>query len=84
MAPSVGGVFARPFVFARIGGAHRCALSAPAAAIVLSRAPYGYRYVARSETAEARYEVIEEQAAVIRAIFHHYVEQMTLKPAPRL
>ena len=49
---------------------------------VFSRAPYGYRYIARSETAEARYEVIAEQAAVIRTIFHHYVEQMT--PLSRL
>jgi site-specific DNA recombinase len=49
---------------------------------VLSRAPYGYRYLARGETAEARYEVVEEQAAVIQAIFHQYVEQMT--PLSRL
>lgn len=37
---------------------------------VLSAAPYGYRYVTKQEGGgEAAYEVIEEQAAVVRQIF---------------
>jgi len=41
---------------------------------VLGGAPYGYRYVRRSEDAEARYEIIEAQAAVVRALFRRYVD----------
>jgi site-specific DNA recombinase len=38
---------------------------------VLSAAPYGYRYVGRhAGGGVARYEVVEEQAAVVRRIFH--------------
>ena len=38
---------------------------------VLSAAPYGYRYVDRhAGGGVARYEVVEEQAAVVRRIFH--------------
>jgi site-specific DNA recombinase len=33
---------------------------------VLSGAPYGYRYVKKSETSGAVYEVMEPQAAVVR------------------
>jgi site-specific DNA recombinase len=37
---------------------------------VLSKAPYGYRYIDKhSGGGEARYEVIEEEAAVVRQIF---------------
>ena len=38
---------------------------------VLGRAPYGYRYVGRHEPADgkARFEVVEEEAAVIRRMF---------------
>jgi site-specific DNA recombinase len=41
---------------------------------VLSGAPYGYRYLRRSETADARYEIIEEEALVVREMFRRYAE----------
>jgi site-specific DNA recombinase len=39
---------------------------------VLSGAPYGYRYVKKSDTAEAYYEVIEAEAEVVRLVFDLY------------
>src|SRR5947209_10408054 len=42
---------------------------------VLSGAPYGYRYVKKSETAEAYYQVIEAEAQVVRWIFDAYTRQ---------
>src|SRR5438477_2267842 len=42
---------------------------------VLSQAPYGYRYVKKSETAEAYYQVIEAEAQVVRWIFDAYTRQ---------
>src|ERR1700752_4805946 len=39
---------------------------------VLSGAPYGYRYIKKSDTAEAHYEVIEAEAEVVRTVFHLY------------
>jgi len=39
---------------------------------VLSGAPYGYRYIKKSETAEAYYEVIEAEAEVVRLVFELY------------
>ena len=41
---------------------------------VLSGAPFGYRYLRRCETADARYEIVEEQAAVVREMFRRYTE----------
>ncbi len=41
---------------------------------VLGGAPYGYRYVRRSDEAEARYEIVEDQAGVVRELFRRYVE----------
>jgi site-specific DNA recombinase len=41
---------------------------------VLSGAPYGYRYLRRCETADARYEVVEEEAAVVRELFRRYAQ----------
>jgi site-specific DNA recombinase len=41
---------------------------------VLSGAPFGYRYVRRSDTADARYEVVEEEAVVVREMFRRYTE----------
>ncbi len=41
---------------------------------VLCGAPYGYRYVRKSETANAFYEVIEEEAAVFREVYRLYTE----------
>ncbi|MGH8900678.1 MAG: recombinase family protein [Egibacteraceae bacterium] len=39
-----------------------------------SGAPYGYQYVRKSEHADARYDVVEHQAAVVREVFRRYVE----------
>lgn len=44
-------------------------------AAVLSGAPYGYRYVRKSEEAEARYEVVDREAEVVRELFRRYVEE---------
>ena len=42
---------------------------------VLSGAPYGYRYVRKSDTAAAYYEVIEQEAAVVRLVFEAYTQR---------
>jgi site-specific DNA recombinase len=42
---------------------------------VLSGAPYGYRYVKKSDNAEAYYEVIDTEAAIIRMVFEVYTTQ---------
>ena len=39
---------------------------------VLSGAPYGYRYIKKSDSAEAYYEVIEAEAEVVRTAFDLY------------
>ncbi len=39
---------------------------------VLSGAPYGYRYVKKTDTSTAYYEVIEEQAEVVREVYELY------------
>jgi len=39
---------------------------------VLSSAPYGYRYVKKTESAQGYYQVVESEAEVIRKIFHLY------------
>ena len=41
----------------------------------LSRAPYGYRYVKRSEHSNALYEVIEDQAIIVRQIYQAYIQE---------
>ncbi len=41
---------------------------------VLGGAPYGYRYHRRRDDAEARYEIVEEEARVVRQMFRRYVE----------
>jgi site-specific DNA recombinase len=41
---------------------------------VLGGAPYGYRYVRRTDDAEARYQIVEDQAAVVRELFRRYVD----------
>lgn len=41
---------------------------------VLSGAPFGFRYIRRSESADARYEIVEEEAAVVREMFRRYAE----------
>jgi site-specific DNA recombinase len=42
---------------------------------VLCGAPYGYRYVKKSETSTAFYEVIEEEACVVRQVYCFYAEE---------
>src|SRR5215471_8574251 len=39
---------------------------------VLSGAPYGYRYVKKSDTTAAHYQVVEAEAEVVRRIFDGY------------
>jgi site-specific DNA recombinase len=42
---------------------------------VLSGAPYGYRYVRKSDTSAAFYEVVETEAKVVRMVFEIYTQQ---------
>jgi site-specific DNA recombinase len=42
---------------------------------VLSGAPYGYRYVKKSDTSAAYYEVIDAEAKVVRMVFEIYTQQ---------
>ena len=42
---------------------------------VLSGAPYGYRYVKKSDRSAAYYEVIEAEAQVVRMVFEIYTQQ---------
>src|SRR5438034_3964716 len=41
----------------------------------LTGAPYGYRYVRKSDGLPARYDVVEPEAAVVREIFRRYTEE---------
>jgi site-specific DNA recombinase len=52
---------------------------------VLSGAPYGYRYVRKSEETAAYYEVIEAEADVVRLIYRRYtMEQLSIGKITRL
>jgi site-specific DNA recombinase len=42
---------------------------------VLSGAPYGYRYVRKSDTSAAYYQVLESEAAVVRRVYALYTQQ---------
>jgi len=42
---------------------------------VLSGAPYGYRYVKKSDTAAAYYQIVELEAAVVRLVYEVYTQQ---------
>lgn len=42
---------------------------------VLSGAPYGYRYVKKTDSSCAYYEVIEQEAEVVRDIFRYYTQE---------
>ena len=42
---------------------------------VLCGAPYGYRYMKKSETSAAYYDVIEEEAATVRDVYQWYTEE---------
>src|SRR4051794_14344751 len=52
-------------------------LAQAGAVSVLSRAPYGYRYLGRREAEDgvARFEVVEDKAAIVRQIFHWVGEE---------
>ena len=56
----------------RRGKLHRARQGSPS---TLSCAPYGYRYVKKTEHAEALFEVDAVQAEVVREIFRRYTEQ---------
>ena len=56
----------------RRGTLHRARAGAVA---VLSRAPYGYRYIRKSEHADAYLEIDEAQAPVVREIFDRYARE---------
>ena len=56
----------------RRGKLHRARAGAVS---VLSHAPYGYRYVKKTEHADAFYEIDELEAPIVREIFARYVEQ---------
>src|SRR5512140_1187515 len=42
---------------------------------VLSGAPFGYRYVRKSEHAAARYEVVPHEAAIVAGLFRRYADE---------
>jgi site-specific DNA recombinase len=56
----------------RRGTLHRARAGAVA---VLTRAPYGYRYIKKSEQADAYFEIDEAQAQVVREIFRRYAHE---------
>ena len=55
----------------RRGKLHRARAGAVS---VLARAPYGYRYVKKSEHADAFFEIDEAEAPVVREMFRRYAE----------
>src|SRR5439155_2275364 len=42
---------------------------------VLGGAPYGYRYIKKSDNADAYYEINEAEAEIVRAVFDAYTQQ---------
>jgi site-specific DNA recombinase len=42
---------------------------------VLSGAPYGYRYMRKTDDSAAYYEVVESEAAVVRMVYESYTQQ---------
>src|SRR5918992_236645 len=56
----------------RRGRLHRARQGSQA---VLAGAPYGYRYVRKSEYADAYYEIDEAEAEVVREVFRRYTEE---------
>jgi site-specific DNA recombinase len=55
----------------RRGKLHRARAGAVA---VLANAPYGYRYVKKSEHTDAFYEIDEAEAQVVREVFRRYAQ----------
>lgn len=56
----------------RRGKLHRARAGAVS---VMARAPYGYRYVKRSEHADAFFQIDETEALVVREIFRRYLQE---------
>src|SRR6185436_10938935 len=47
---------------------------------VLSTAPYGYRYIKKTEAAQAYYQVVESEAEVVRKVFAQFTtESLSLR-----
>ncbi len=44
---------------------------------VLGGAPYGYRYVRKTDDTDARYDIVEHEAAVVRELFRRYIQTDT-------
>jgi site-specific DNA recombinase len=42
---------------------------------VLGGAPFGYRYIRKGPDSAARYEIVEDQAQVVREVFRRYAEE---------
>jgi len=55
----------------RRGKRHKARQGSPS---VLSGAPYGYLYVKRTDGSEARYEVVEAEADVVRQVFDNHTK----------
>src|SRR5437899_1883880 len=52
---------------------------------VLCGAPYGYRYMKKTDTSAAYYEVLESQAGVVRMVFEMYTkQQLNIRAITRL
>jgi site-specific DNA recombinase len=52
---------------------------------VLSGAPYGYRYVKKSDTSGAFFEVVEAEGKVVRMVFETYTQRgLSIKAIARL
>ena len=41
----------------------------------LSRAPYGYRYIRKTEHSNSLYEIVEERAEIVRQIYQAYTQE---------
>jgi site-specific DNA recombinase len=66
----------------RRGKRHRARLGQVS---VLSGAPYGYRYIRKTEEAAAYYQIIDAQADVVRLIYHKYtIEHLSIGAITRL
>jgi site-specific DNA recombinase len=58
----------------------RCRAKAGVINVLSSSAPYGYRYVRKTESAQAYYEVVESEAEVVRKIFQLYtVDNLSMR-----
>ena len=52
---------------------------------ILSGAPYGYRYVKKTDTSAAYYQVLESEAGVVRMVFQMYTkEHLSINAIARL